>query len=313
MTCLNRRNRASRRNSAFTLIELLVVIAIIAILAAILFPVFAQAREKARQTSCLSNTRQLAQAVAMFSQDHDEYLPKAWFNDEPNFAEPKSWGFRDPMWGWDYVLQSYIKNKDVFQCPSDSESFLRGTWNDGDSGLPDSPQADNIPGSYRYNISNQPNGPWDAANLSDIDRPAEAIVICENTPGVGNNEWHQVATWEGGNPGYVCKDYTNNVAFDRHISKVPGRRADGAGGWLGDAAESLNTTQAGARDRALSNYVFADGHAKSLPWAATWNRIGPDVKTADGAKTVTPTMWRQNFSKVRGDASWGDRCGYKAP
>lgn len=65
----------SRRANAFTLIELLVVIAIIAILAAILFPVFASAREKARQTACLSNTKQIGTAVSMYVQDYDESLP----------------------------------------------------------------------------------------------------------------------------------------------------------------------------------------------------------------------------------------------
>src|SRR5690606_11571266 len=67
-----------RRRRAFTLIELLVVIAIIAILAAILFPVFAKAREKARQTSCLSNAKQIGLAMMQYTQDHDEYYPFPW-------------------------------------------------------------------------------------------------------------------------------------------------------------------------------------------------------------------------------------------
>ena len=73
-----------RTPSGFTLIELLVVIAIIAILAAILFPVFQKVRENARRTACLSNTKQMALAVAMWEQDHDEFLPKAYFNDQYN-------------------------------------------------------------------------------------------------------------------------------------------------------------------------------------------------------------------------------------
>src|SRR3954470_2379983 len=74
-----------RRNQGFTLIELLVVIAIIAILAAILFPVFAQAREKARQTSCTSNLKQLGTGLMMYAQDYDEMMPRA--NQDATLAE----------------------------------------------------------------------------------------------------------------------------------------------------------------------------------------------------------------------------------
>src|SRR5438105_1513752 len=73
------RSMKSRRRAAFTLIELLVVIAIIAILAAILFPVFAQARENARQTACLSNAKQLGLALQMYTQDYDEVVPNQWW------------------------------------------------------------------------------------------------------------------------------------------------------------------------------------------------------------------------------------------
>jgi prepilin-type N-terminal cleavage/methylation domain-containing protein/prepilin-type processing-associated H-X9-DG protein len=299
---------SSRPRRAFTLIELLVVIAIIAILAAILFPVFAQAREKARQTTCLSNARQLATALAMFAQDHDEYLPKGWFNDE---AMPgQKWEFGDPFWGWDYCLGAYTKNKGIFQCPSDTDNGLRGTWSTATTTLRD-PNGnvigplgarhteDDIPGSFRYNISNHPNGPWTALNLAALDRPADAIMIIESKPGVGNSKWHHFATWEGGNPGYVCYDYTNNVGFDRHFGKAP-RRATGAGGWEGDAPEGL--TQ-GDRNRGLSNYIFADGHAKAFPWGQTWRPIGANTTDRAG-RPVTPTMWRQNFS------GWDDRCQF---
>jgi prepilin-type N-terminal cleavage/methylation domain-containing protein/prepilin-type processing-associated H-X9-DG protein len=270
------------KHKAFTLIELLVVIAIIAILAAILFPVFAQAREKARQTSCLSNMKQLGLALQMFAQDHDEYLPKAWFNDEPDTSCPQCWGYKDPMWGWDYVLLPYVKNKQIYQCPSDSESYPRGLWNDGWSNLPDKPDADNIPGSYRINISDYPNGPWNALKLAALEKPAEAIQIVESVPGVNNWEWHQVATWEA-DPGYVCIDFTANVGYNRH-NKTSG-------------------TSIAQRNQGGSNYVFADGHAKYMTWGQTWRRIGDDVQK--GGQTVTPTMWRQNFS------GWNDRCNYQ--
>jgi prepilin-type N-terminal cleavage/methylation domain-containing protein/prepilin-type processing-associated H-X9-DG protein len=278
-----------KRSNGFTLIELLVVIAIIAILAAILFPVFAQAREKARAISCLSNAKQLALATQMFAQDYDEYMPKAWFNDEPSWNGCPNggrycWPWRDPMWGWDFVIQAYVKNKQLYQCPSDPESYTRGLWNDTWGGLPAAPDADNIPGSYRLNISDYPNGPWNALKLSSIQNVAEAIQLAESRPGINNAEWHQLATWEG-DEGYVCRDFGHNIAFDRH-SKVSNRNdvaTNGAGG---------------------ANYVFLDGHAKYLQWAATWRRIGPDVQK--GGRTVTPTMWRQDFG------GWDDRCNYRA-
>ena len=92
---------------AFTLIELLVVIAIIAILAAILFPVFAQARDKVRQASCLSNMKQLGLALEMYEQDYDGMLMQTT-------AETPTMKIQ-----WSWVLQPYIKNVGIFVCPSD--------------------------------------------------------------------------------------------------------------------------------------------------------------------------------------------------
>jgi prepilin-type N-terminal cleavage/methylation domain-containing protein len=96
-----------RRISGFTLIELLVVIAIIAILAAILFPVFAQAREKARQASCLSNNRQYATATMMYVQDYDETFPY-----EANMNGTCVSTFYQ-------VVHPYVKNNQIIQCPSE--------------------------------------------------------------------------------------------------------------------------------------------------------------------------------------------------
>src|SRR2546427_6300511 len=109
-----------RRHRGFTLIELLVVIAIIAILAAILFPVFAQARDKARQASCLSNAKQLGIAVTMYVQDYDEtfFWQAAW--DEERELGAGSWGpsFKSYI-RWPTAHLPYIKNQQVFKCPSD--------------------------------------------------------------------------------------------------------------------------------------------------------------------------------------------------
>jgi len=111
-----------RTRAGFTLIELLVVIAIIAILAAILFPVFAQAREKARQASCLSNQKQLGNALIMYVQDYDEMLPHHEA-DESNFlAFPPALAANRPFVTWQRSVQPYIKNDKVYTCPSSPQS-----------------------------------------------------------------------------------------------------------------------------------------------------------------------------------------------
>jgi prepilin-type N-terminal cleavage/methylation domain-containing protein/prepilin-type processing-associated H-X9-DG protein len=95
-----------RGRHGFTLVELLVVIAIVALLAAILFPVFATAREKARQITCLSNQRQLAQAFLCYAQDYDETLP--YFGDR----------WPSPRVYWTELIQPYLRNDRVLECPS---------------------------------------------------------------------------------------------------------------------------------------------------------------------------------------------------
>ncbi len=102
--------RPSRRG--FTLIELLVVIAIIAILAAILFPVFAKAREKARQSSCSSNLKQMGLAWTQYRSDYDEMCPSSWY--DPN----RNGTFEAGDYSWRYAITPYIKNSQLWQCPS---------------------------------------------------------------------------------------------------------------------------------------------------------------------------------------------------
>ena len=103
----------------FTLIELLVVIAIIAILAAILFPVFARAREKARQTTCMSNCKNLALAELMYCQDYDE---RFWNGMNMNYGVLGNWNATDVDYndGWQYFIYPYVKNNQMFFCPSGS-------------------------------------------------------------------------------------------------------------------------------------------------------------------------------------------------
>ncbi len=134
-----------KRKHAFTLIELLVVIAIIAILAAILFPVFARAREQARKTTCLSNLRQIGTAALMYVQDHDETFP--WLmmdgrNNDDNTGYSRRMPSGPPLWPVDldnkrglfmeYAFHPYIKNHGLFHCPTLGSDPVRL----GEDGLP---------------------------------------------------------------------------------------------------------------------------------------------------------------------------------
>jgi prepilin-type N-terminal cleavage/methylation domain-containing protein/prepilin-type processing-associated H-X9-DG protein len=108
----------------FTLIELLVVIAIIAILAAILFPVFARAREKARQASCLSNVKQLSLGFQMYKQDYDETWPMFFWTAATGW-EPIASGW------WGGEIAPYIKNTQIFLCPSKTDTVCSYPYNNG--------------------------------------------------------------------------------------------------------------------------------------------------------------------------------------
>ena len=107
------------KRRGFTLIELLVVIAIIAILAAILFPVFARARENARRASCQSNLKQLALGILAYVQDYDEKFPMV-FGDNGGNA--------DPGYGWAGSTQPYLKSVQILQCPSEPNPATAGTY-----------------------------------------------------------------------------------------------------------------------------------------------------------------------------------------
>jgi prepilin-type N-terminal cleavage/methylation domain-containing protein/prepilin-type processing-associated H-X9-DG protein len=162
------------RIRGFTLIELLVVIAIIAILAAILFPVFARAREKARQTSCLSNMKQLGLGVVMYAQDYDEIIPGWKISGACGGAN---------VWPWRHVVMPYIRNTQLFICPGSG-------W----QGFPTCTHyhplvnAQPIPTSYALNDCHDGGGGANQLRLADIVRPAELFLIGE----APHNLWRPV-------------------------------------------------------------------------------------------------------------------------
>jgi len=171
------------RRNGFTLIELLVVIAIIAILAAILFPVFARAREKARQASCLSNVKELMLAIKMYVQDYDEMNPAA-----RNCLSGTNWTLTGdiaqlPGCGgtffipWFLVVQPYIKNTQILRCPSDSFwacgwKGCKAAWN---------PTGGSPMQSYGYNCR------FNRIKEAAIGRPAEVLQIMDNDRNIDAN------------------------------------------------------------------------------------------------------------------------------
>jgi prepilin-type N-terminal cleavage/methylation domain-containing protein/prepilin-type processing-associated H-X9-DG protein len=202
-----------RRPPAFTLIELLVVIAIIAILAAILFPVFAQARDKARQATCLSNSKQLALALQMYAQDYDETLPAA-----QQVNADKS-----IIWNINHLLLPYTKNERVHVCPSDP--------------TPTAPQGRGV---ATFPVSYIPNyavlSPWDFARraLAEIDEPANTVGLTEtkrpgNFPGmtayVGSRPMTLAEARDAGLP------LAGRVGIDRHSGGFDNVFVDGHAKW----------------------------------------------------------------------------------
>jgi len=209
----------SSQKRGFTLIELLVVIAIIAILAAILFPVFAQAREKARAISCLSNFKQLGTAFQMYLQDYDETVL-------PRYQACPSTGPTNPFAEtlWDYTIQPYVKNTQIFMCPDAQNAKYVDTWD----------QRGYLPTGYNQTIS----GWYFAVNacgqmilptLAGIEVPTKNVMFADSPSGDRNLGYR----------GYLFGNSGMNVPYTTTLAgSYASRHSDG------------------------TNLTFFDGHAK---------------------------------------------------
>jgi len=252
---------------AFTLIELLVVIAIIAILAAILFPVFAQAREKARQASCTSNLKQVGTAWLMYLQDYDEKIGSA--NNPIGWGDCNTMPDRSQFGGWEgNLLVPYLKNYQVFLCPSSSGH----TVNNGCANMPYFLE------SYAYNYVSAEQWSCTAAasvgkNISAIDRPAEFMVFWDSTTAWSDCGYMSgCGIWEQRDvPVYLAK-------LGRPL--VAGMDSS----WISSGNEAQETPHNQNMD-----VMFADGHVKASNWDKLgWGQLNLNIPT--GAPDYTRSI-----------------------
>ena len=305
--------RRTHPGRGFTLVELLVVIGIIAVLISVLLPALGKARAAAQTVACKSNLRQLVLATTMFANEHGGYLPKAENNGSPSMMGWANrlgtrWEFADNMWSWQYVLLKYMgKNKGVYQCPTDTDPRIRYKWNDSMSGLGDNGDADNVPGSYRMNWSNETldgsknlNAGYNSCimispklpQMKPLDR---AIIFCD-----GTNSFYDGGAFQGtqfqdlnylslkrSSTGQV--DATVNIAQNNPYNVAFRRHSPYKGTW-----ESMSQYE---RDQALkkgrANYAFLDGHVETLVFSETWPSLGIVASgKGQGGTDLEKTPWQ---------------------
>ncbi|HEY3330896.1 MAG TPA: DUF1559 domain-containing protein [Capsulimonadaceae bacterium] len=237
--------KQNQTNQAFTLIELLVVIAIIAILAAILFPVFAQAREKARQTSCASNLKQIGLGMLQYTQDYDETLTPASMDRD---VSPNVW-----YENWDSLIYPYVKSTGVFFCP-DQSKVLAGAPKLNPL-HPGTLVGDSI--DYAINTAyfdkGTPRGPAAYPNTGERSTVMKDVIRPEQTIWVGDSmsSWpspYRLVGWSDSDKPIITDSGDGNFTILSSVANAPGVRPDLGG---------LH-----ARHQGRVNILWCDGHVK---------------------------------------------------
>jgi prepilin-type N-terminal cleavage/methylation domain-containing protein/prepilin-type processing-associated H-X9-DG protein len=241
---LNVTRPIQRLRAGFTLIELLVVIAIIAILASILFPVFAKAREKARQTACLSNIKQMSTAWTMYSNDYDESVI-AWSLDGSSGTD---------AFIWDQLLQPYQKNSEILHCPN-TDSLVSYSYNGNVGGANPSPPL---------------------RTLASLVAPAQTPIIADATG--FSDPVNNVSGWSFTFliPTATAPAHPQARAI-KYGSIGANGRPTGETKWVLTAARTTAGMIKPDQHTDGANYAFADGHAKWLHSLATTDAAGKAV------------------------------------
>jgi len=274
------------KRKAFTLIELLVVIAIIAILAAILFPVFAQAREKARQITCASNLKQIGLGILQYVEDYDEVFPQGASN---------SWN--SP---WPGTVQPYIKSINVFRCPDDSSPLVNqanpgwmgdnisyacngliGWHNDGPPnwsgyntclGVMCVDQADSLGGWLQSGVTSD----------AQITLPSATVLVAEKHSD-DDIAWGGPGVASGGNISSVFADTNEGLGWENYGAgpmSIP-YGSDAASTSWGQANGANGAVSVDHAGKTQSNFLFCDGHVKSMSAVATNPDPNGNTETVD--------------------------------
>lgn len=283
-------NSAGPRRSGFTLIELLVVIAIIAILAAILFPVFAKAREKARQIACLSNEKQLGLGIMQYTQDNDEFYPIS--NDEIVGSGGGNWG---------QAIFPYVKSLDVFKCPDNADSMAyTGKFNGTDCAAPcmfsGNPNYDpkSVPVGYGMTnfLGSMILGGGKPHSIASIQEPAIKIAIMER---VGSRSYNGQNTANQDGIGWFDWDSATfpysfyAEAFAPHTGRFNVVYCDG------HAKSILPTDTAGTAAGAPNMFGCMNGSitTTAYPNACSLGDINGDNYDPTLAKNIANMVWKQ--------------------